>query len=276
MSSRWKERNAKSRKDWSCEEENPYQSEEDALAWDRQLYLGQWQWMRKGWTYSQEIPRERKESKRTSETPQGTWLGGAQEVASGSATQGLWLRNGKVGSQVSDIDRSRFPGRRTAGEVRRGGRRGRWASDIAKKRVYRFRVRFGWKRRASRLPCLSLDLGDDWRGASRSGDVSLAIFITSVSGSESLASFTNHLFHFSRPPGFRMAFDATERNGRFGRNQCQRGKESSSSGKRKTPVFLCKRTVRVKVGGKAIAASFLKIEGRGTLVGAIGRRKRGG
>ena len=31
-----------------------------------------------------------------------------REVASGSATQSLWLRNGKVGSQVSGIDRSRF------------------------------------------------------------------------------------------------------------------------------------------------------------------------
>ena len=47
------------------------------------------------------------------------------EVASGSAAQGLWLRNGKVRSQVSGIDRSQFPGRRTVGEVRRRGRRGR-------------------------------------------------------------------------------------------------------------------------------------------------------
>ena len=47
------------------------------------------------------------------------------EVASGSATQSLWLRNGKVRSQVSGIDRSRFPGRGTVGEVRRGRRRGR-------------------------------------------------------------------------------------------------------------------------------------------------------
>ena len=39
-----------------------------------------------------------------------------RKVASGSATQGLWLRNGKMGSQVSGIDRSRFPGRRTDGE----------------------------------------------------------------------------------------------------------------------------------------------------------------
>ena len=29
------------------------------------------------------------------ETPKGTWLGGAQRG-------GLWLRNGKVGSQVTD------------------------------------------------------------------------------------------------------------------------------------------------------------------------------
>ena len=45
-----------------------------------------------------------------------------REVASGSATQGLRLRNGKVGSQVSGIDPSRFPGRRAVGEIRRGRR----------------------------------------------------------------------------------------------------------------------------------------------------------
>ena len=48
-----------------------------------------------------------------------------REVASGSATMSLWLRNGKVGLQVSGIDRSRFPGRRTVRKVRTGGRRGR-------------------------------------------------------------------------------------------------------------------------------------------------------
>ena len=45
-----------------------------------------------------------------------------RKAASGSATQGLWLRNRKVGSQVSGIDRSRFPGR---GTVRGGGRTAR-------------------------------------------------------------------------------------------------------------------------------------------------------
>ena len=40
--------------------------------------------------------------------------------------------------------------------------------------------------------------------------------------------------------------------------------ENSSRGKRKRRVFLCRGTVRVK----AIPASFLKIEGRATFVGA--------
>ena len=40
-------------------------------------------------------------------------------------------------------------------------------------------------------------------------------------------------------------------------------KRSSSRGKRMTRVFLCRRTVRVKVVGKVIPVSFLKVEGRG-------------
>ena len=63
-----------------------------------------------------------------------------REVASGSATQGLWLKKKKVGSQVSGVEQNRFPGRRTVGEVRRGGRQGRRASDTAEKRVHRFWV----------------------------------------------------------------------------------------------------------------------------------------
>ena len=109
---------------------------------------------------------------------------------------------------------------------------------------------------------------------SGSGDVGLTIFITSVSDGESLRSFTNCFFHFSGPPGVRLAFDAAERNGRFGRIQCQRSKESSSREKRKRRVFLCERTVRVKVEGKVIQVSFLKVEGRGMLVVAKDRRER--
>ena len=64
-----------------------------------------------------------------------------------------------------------------------------------------------------------------------------------------------------------MAFDADERDRRFGRIYCQRSEETSSRGKRKRQAFLCRRTVRVKIRSKVIPASFLKIEGRGTLVG---------
>ena len=97
------------------------------------------------------------------------------------------------------------------------------------------------------------------------------MFFTSASGSESLTSFTDRFFYLSRPRGFRMAFDAAERNGRFGRIQWQRDKKSSSRGKRKRRVFLRKRTVRFKIGDKVIPASFQKVEGRGTLVGAKNR-----
>ena len=45
-----------------------------------------------------------------------------REVASGSATQGLWPRNRKVGPQVSSIDRSQFRGRRTVMEIGGVGR----------------------------------------------------------------------------------------------------------------------------------------------------------
>ena len=44
------------------------------------------------------------------------WLG---KVASGSATQGLWLGDRKVGSQVVGKDRSQLSGIETVGEVRR-------------------------------------------------------------------------------------------------------------------------------------------------------------
>ena len=168
-------------------------------------------------------------------------------------------------SQVSGIDRSQFPGRRTVGEVKVGERR---ASDRAEKRVYRFGVDL--VEREEQVVCHASALAMTDEARREGGDVSLAIFITSVSGSESLTSFTNRTFYLSRSPGFWRAFDAAERNERFGRIQCQRGKESSSRGKRR--VFLCRGTVGVKVGGKVIPASFLKIEERGTLVGAKDRK----
>ena len=141
------------------------------------------------------------------------------------------------------------------------------------KRVHRFRVRFRREERASRLRCFSLGLGDDRRGMSGSRDVSLTILIASVSGGEIFTSVTNRFFHFIEPPDFRLAFDAAERNGRFGRIQCQRSRKCSSRGKRKRRVFLCRKTVGVKVKGKVIPTSCLKIEGRGPSLGRkIGER----
>ena len=55
--------------------------------------------------------------------------------------------------------------------------------------------------------------------------------------------------------------------------QCQRSKESSNKGKKKRRVFLCRRTVRVKVKSKVILTSFPKIQEKETLVGAKDRRK---
>ena len=195
------------------------------------------------------------------------------KVASCSASQGLWLGDRKVGFHEICEDRNRLPRRGTVEEVRKGGRR---SNNRTKETVYRFRFRFGRERRASCLPCLSLGLGDDRRSTSGSGDVSLTIIIASVSCRKSLASFTNRFFHFSGLPDFRMAFDAAERNGKFGRTQCQRSKESSSRKMRKRRVFLCRRTVRIKVKSKVISASFLKIEERGTFIGAKDRKKRDG
>ena len=57
--------------------------------------------------------------------------------------QGFWLGERKVGSQIIGDNQSRFPGRLSVGEIRRGGRRGRGASNRAKERVYRFWVKFG-------------------------------------------------------------------------------------------------------------------------------------
>ena len=42
-----------------------------------------------------------------------------EQVASGFVTQGLWVGNKKVGSQVVGEDRSRLPERETVGKVRR-------------------------------------------------------------------------------------------------------------------------------------------------------------
>ena len=57
-------------------------SEEDGLARDSQLCLGQWQWTRRGLWQPQKIQQERRGSRKTN----GTWV---KQIVSRSATQGL-------------------------------------------------------------------------------------------------------------------------------------------------------------------------------------------
>ena len=61
------------------------------------------------------------------------------KVASGSATQGLWLGDRKVESQIIGENRSQLAGRGTIGEVRRRRRWGRRANDRTKEKIHRFR-----------------------------------------------------------------------------------------------------------------------------------------
>ena len=55
---------------------------------------------------------------------------------------------------------------------------------------------------------LILGFGDDRLGMSESRDISLTIFITSVSGSKNLMFFPYRFFR--RPPGLRLALDAAK------------------------------------------------------------------
>ena len=83
-------------------------------------------------------------------------------------------------------------------------------------------------------------------------------FLTSVSGSKNLTSFSNRFFYFRRPSSLRLAFDAAKSNGRFGPNYCQKDEQCSSRGKR--GVFFCS-TVRIDAKNKVIQGGRLKKEG---------------
>ena len=88
MFSRWKKRNAKTRKDRKCVE-NPCQSEKGGLAWDKQLV---WP-MAVDERFVAPARNSRGEERMRLFRARGlTELG---QVASGSAMQGLWLGNRK-------------------------------------------------------------------------------------------------------------------------------------------------------------------------------------
>ena len=58
----------------------------------------------------------------------------------------------------------------------------------------------------------SLGFGDDRQDMLGGRDVSLTIFIISMSSGKSLTSFVYCFFHFGKPPGLRLTFDASKRN----------------------------------------------------------------
>ena len=70
------------------ENNNPFQSEESAFAWDRQLCLSPWQWTRRGLRQPREIHQGRRGSKKRNEVPQVTWL-------SEACTNSLWFCNAR-------------------------------------------------------------------------------------------------------------------------------------------------------------------------------------
>ena len=58
--------------------------------------------------------------------------------------------------------------------------------------------------------------------------------------------------------------------------QCKRSKENSSKEKKKRRLFLCRRTVGVKVKSKVILTTFPKIQEKETFVGKKDQSKREG
>ena len=82
-----------------------------------------------------------------------------EKVTSDSDTQDLWMRNGKVGSELVGVVKYRLPGRSTVGKVRKGG----ITSDRMEEKIDYLKNRFSRKRRAYRLPCLSLGFSDNRR-----------------------------------------------------------------------------------------------------------------
>ena len=69
-------------------------------------------------------------------------------------------------------------------------------------------------------------------------------------------------FHFRKPPGLKLAFDAVKRNEKIWPNLVPENQRKRQNRKKKTQIFLCRRTLR----GKVIPTSFPKIEEKGLQV----------
>ena len=95
--------------------------------------------------------------------------------------------------------------------------------------------------------------------------------VDSVSQREQLAS-TPELY-LLKGKGTEPSVQSTRLKGGYSMSGSKE-KRKERKGKKKRQVFLCRRTVRVKVKSKVIPTSFLKIQGRETFLGAKDRRKR--
>ena len=73
-----------------------------------------------------------------------------------------------------------------------------------------------------------------------------------------------------------MALDATKGMEDLATFNVREVKRAAAEEREGMGVFLCRRTVRIKVKSKVIPASFLKIKGWGTSVGAKDQRKKDG
>ena len=80
---------------------------------------------------------------------------------------------------------------------------------------------------------------------SRGRDVSLTIFITFMSGSSSHASFANRFFHFRRPPGLGLPFDAADKNGKLAAFNDREVNRLVAEDREEN--FFCRRIMRAKV-----------------------------
>ena len=89
------------------------------------------------------------------------------------------------------------------------------------------------------MACLSL--GDDGRSMSRGRDVSLVLFIYLCKRKEKPYVITLPFLALRKTSKIEVEFDAAEKNKRFGRSRCQRGKERNCKGERKVGEQKMKR-----------------------------------
>ena len=67
--------------------------QEKFLAWDRQLFLGQWQWTWRGLWHPRKLQRGRREADKEMRLIRARGSAELGQVASGSAAQNFWREN---------------------------------------------------------------------------------------------------------------------------------------------------------------------------------------